>query len=398
MRAVKLHMFVLVLVAACLAACGSAGAQDTTETQPPPTEAEPAPTEAADPPPPETCPVERSRGNGVFVGMVSDQLFANPDPEYRRCSLNHHAEVGVRIIRQALVWKEIERHKWDYDWRYWDQYVGDVARHGIQIMPIIYDAPRWRQQKRRRPPWGAMPPTKKAIADFASILVRRYGPDGSFWKNHPDISPVPIRVWQIWNEPNLPRYWAQEPNAAEYVEILWAAHEAIKLEDPGATVVAAGMPDSRLWHVIPLYKYITQMYLAGARGSFDALAINAYADRPGAMIANLGKVRKIMRTFRDPSKIWITELGWGTGGPRYRFRVNRSQQAKYVGQALRKLRNSRFRLGLKGFIHYMWQDAPPYGDTPDFWGLHTGLLSQDGKPKPSYWVFKRLGEQLRWVR
>jgi hypothetical protein len=349
-------------------------------------------------PPPDPCPVEWSDGNGLFVGMVSDQLFADPDPEYRRCTLNKHAEAGVRIIRQALLWKEIEPRRDTYDWEYWDQYVADVASHGITLMPIIFDAPRWRQQRRPRPDWGAMPPKPHAIASFAARLVRRYGPDGSFWRAHADLREVPIRVWQVWNEPNLPRYWAQQPVAAEYVEILRAAHDAIKAEDPGAQVVAAGMPDSKLWHAVPLYEYITQMYLAGGRGSFDALAVNAYAETPTRMMRNLGQVRRTMRAFRDRARIWITELGWGTGGPRYRFRVNRSQQARYLGQALRKLRDARFRLGIRGFIHYMWQDAEPYGTTPDFWGLHTGLLDMNGDEKPAYSVFSRLGRQLRWIK
>ena len=349
-------------------------------------------------PAPDPCPVEKSQGNGLFVGMVSDQLFADPDPEYRRCALNKHADAGVRIIRQALLWREIERRRNRYDWEHWDQYVGDLARHGIEVMPIIFDAPRWRQRRGVRSTWGAIPPKNGAIARFASRLVRRYGPDGKFWQDNPELEQLPIRVWQIWNEPNLPRYWAPRPNAVEYVEMLSATSEAIRREDPGARIVTAGMPDSRLRGVTPLYAYITQMYEAGARGTFDALAVNAYAEHPRDMIRNLGKARAIMRYFRDRSKIWITELGWGTGGPRYRFRVSRARQATLLGQAMRKLESNRFKLGLSGFIHYMWQDAPPYGETPDFWGLHTGLHDKQGREKPSYRVFRRLGQRLRWIR
>ena len=352
----------------------------------------------SEPPPTEVCPTVRSDGNGPFVGMVSDQLFADPTPEYRRCSLNMHADLGVQIIRQALLWKEIERQRGRYDWEHWDRYVTDVARHGIAIMPIIFDAPRWRQQRGRSNGFGAVPPKRAAMANFASRLVRRYGPDGALWRDNPEIPAQPIRVWQIWNEPNLPRYWAPRPNAAEYVKLLQATGNAIRQEDPGAEIVTAGMPDSRLRGVIPLYAYITQMYEAGARGSFDALAVNAYSETPRGVIRNLEDVRAIMRYFRDGSKIWITELGWGTGGPRYRFRVNRSEQASLLRQALRKVRENRFRLRIRGFVHYMWQDAEPYGDTPDFWGLHTGLLDKRGREKPAYRVFRRFGRELRWIR
>jgi hypothetical protein len=397
-----MKLYTRTLIATLTTTLAVAGWAIAQEGEPAP--AEPAPVEPApvEPTPAEVCPVQQSEGNGLFVGIVSDQLFADPDPEYRRCSLNRHADVGVRIIRQALLWKEIERKRGRYDWAHWDQYVGDLARHGIEVMPIIFDAPRWRQRKlpnrNARRDWAAVPPKNGAIARFAARLVRRYGPDGSFWAANPEIEPLPVRVWQIWNEPNLPRYWAPRPNAAEYVAMLQATSRAIKREDPDAEIVTAGMPDSRLRRVIPLYAYITQMYEAGARGAFDALAVNAYSERPRGMIENLEKTRAIMSYFRDRSKMWVTEVGWGTGGPKYRFRVSRSLQASLVGQALRKLRDNRWRLGIKGFIHYMWQDAPPYGDTPDFWGLHTGLHDKQGREKPSYRVFRKLGRQLRWIR
>lgn len=345
------------------------------------------------------CPTEQSEGNGLFVGMVSDQLFADPDPDHRRCILNTTADAGVRILRQSLRWNEIERSRGKYDFSWWDGYVEAVARHGIQVMPIIQDAPRWRtRHASSSSSWGLRPPKRAATANFAARLVRRYGPNGSFWTSHPDVPKVPIRVWQVWNEPNLPRYWYPRPNAADYVKLLWAVHNAIRWEDPGATIVTAGLPDSHLRHVVPLYRYIRQMYEAGARGAFDALAVNAYAERPAKMIANLGDVRAIMRSFGDRSKIWVTELGWGTGGPAYRFRVSRARQAEYVGKALRQLAAARFRLRIRGFVHYMWQDAPPYGDTPDFWGLHTGLFDMQGRTKPAYSVFRRVARQLRWIR
>ena len=45
-----------------------------------------------------------------------------------------------------------------------------------------------------------------------------------------------IHAIQVWNEPNLPRYWYPRPNATEYVKLLWAVSNAIKAEDPGAEI------------------------------------------------------------------------------------------------------------------------------------------------------------------
>ena len=52
---------------------------------------------------------------------------------------------------------------------------------------------------------------------------------------------------------------------------------AIEEVEPGAEIVTAGLPPSKLRTAVPLERYIKQMYAAGAARYFDTLAINAYA-------------------------------------------------------------------------------------------------------------------------
>ena len=53
----------------------------------------------------------------------------------------------------------------------------------------------------------------------------------------------PIRSWQIWNEPNLTRYWNVAPWAPSYVALLKRADKALKAADPGSKTVLAGLPN-----------------------------------------------------------------------------------------------------------------------------------------------------------
>ena len=65
-----------------------------------------------------------------------------------------------------------------------------------------------------------------------------------------DAKPLPIRSWQIWNEPNLPKYFAPHPSPREYARLLQISHDAIKSRDPWARIVLAGMPghgDMEAW-------------------------------------------------------------------------------------------------------------------------------------------------------
>src|SRR5689334_5360288 len=59
--------------------------------------------------------------------------------------------------------------------------------------------------------------------------------------------------WEVWNEPDGPKFWAGNPpfdedhlsrDASDYARLLKASHAAIKAADPGATVVAGGLTGS----------------------------------------------------------------------------------------------------------------------------------------------------------
>ena len=76
--------------------------------------------------------------------------------------------------------------------------------------------------------------------------MRRYGPNGTLWAERPEVPRLPIRSWQIWNEPNLGPYWCGKANAKQYVAMLRAVGTAIKQVDRGAQIVTAGLPDSKL--------------------------------------------------------------------------------------------------------------------------------------------------------
>jgi polysaccharide biosynthesis protein PslG len=196
---------------------------------------------------------------------------------------------------------------------------------------------------------------------------------------------MPIRAWQIWNEPNLKAYWPRGPNPKQYVKLLKAATGPIKAADPGADIVTAGMPESKVG--VPLRKFIPGLYKASAKKWFDTLAINPYGHTAARVEKNLAAARKIMRHYHDKAPIWATEVGWSDSGPGGPQLVGPEGQATQVGNLVRILVRDRRRLNLRGVVYFAWRDSPPYSDK-DFWGLHTGLLTLDGQPKPAYFALQ----------
>jgi hypothetical protein len=329
-----------------------------------------------------------------FVGVTSEDVFAGAD-DYRTANLSAQAAIGVQTLRQTFDWSTIERQPGVYDLSYHDRYVAKAAAHGIRILPILFNPPSFRRPSHRS---ATCPPFSDGdFARFAQVLVQRYGRSGSLWRERPDVPRRPIEAWQIWNEPNLPQYWCGRPKAKRYVAMQGVVGRAIKQIDRRAHILTAGLPASRLRRSVPLERYVRSMYRAGARRTFDSLAINPYAKNHRHMRNLLRKIRRLMNRHRDRrGTIWITELGWGDRGARHRFVVGPRGQARRIRKSFGVIRQERRRLRLRGVVYYSWRDLPRYPPAfKNHWGLHTGLLRLNGGFKPAYYAFKNAVGRLR---
>jgi hypothetical protein len=337
------------------------------------------------------CPPQSGLPGRGFVGLSTEDVFAHPG-SYRACELNRQVASGVGVIRQTFDWKSIEPSREHYRFGYYDRFVQALAEHSIRVLPILFDPPRHRARQARR---GTYPPRRyRDLGAFGAVLVRRYGPKGSFWRRHPNVPRLPIRSWQIWNEPNIRVYWPTGPNPGQYVRLLRASARVIKRADPGAEIVTAGLPKSHLG--TPVERFVRGMYRAGGRSAFDTLAINPYASRAGGVVAIVRSMRRLMNSHGDRrGNLWVTEFGWSTGGPRSPFRTTEAGQAARVASALAALHRSRQALRLRGAVYYNWRDGRPYPPRfQDFFGLHTGLNDAGGRPKPALRAFAEAAGSL----
>ncbi len=268
-----------------------------------------------------------------------------------------------------------------------DRIVGAAASRGLSLLPVVLDTPAW-DGNGHGP--ASTPSSPAPYASFLRALVQRYGPHGTYWSTHPGTPRVPIRMWQVWNEPNFATYWSDQPFAPSYVKLLSAAHAAIKQADPGAQVVLAGLPEFS-------WEYLAQIYAQpAARQQFDVVAVHPYTERPAGVITILQRVRAVMDRAGDNAKPMLaTEITWpssqGKAPPQFGVGTTEQMQAQLLGQVMPLLQANRAQLGLTGFYWYTWMGnespgAPPYGF--NFAGL---LRYIDGRvsPKPALAVFKR---------
>jgi hypothetical protein len=207
-----------------------------------------------------------------FIGVYSEDLAA---ADAGATAATQH-EAGVRTIRLPFMWSAIEVAPGVYDFSHYDAVVRAAAAVGMTVLPTLLDAPSFRSA---RPPGTTriFPPTVPAdLGVFGAVLVHRYGEGGTFWQQHPELAPAPIRAWQVWNEPNLPFFWPDGPDPAGYAALLKAAAAGIRAADPGAEIVAAGLPDSDVG--MPFEEYMRR---DGAPPSTASRCTPTAAARPG---------------------------------------------------------------------------------------------------------------------
>jgi hypothetical protein len=335
------------------------------------------------------------RGHSRLVGVMDNEVV--DQSAYLDCTLGIAAHDGIGVYRTPMLWQYIETAPGVYDWSTTDGLMSAFARHRIAWLPILLGAPSWdREPKSADASPGAYqaPASDAPFAQFAAAAVRRYGPGGAFWIQHPGLPRVPIRAWQIWNEPNFPFYWQPAPNAAAYTRLLRAGYRAIKRLDRHADVLTAGMAFSA--QGIPVLSYYREMFRAHAKGSFDTVAMHPYAPTAQLAIERIQSIRTLADRFHDRrAGVWVTEFGWSSGGPPSPYRApTAAVQARRTGVVLGWLVRHRSELRLRGIVYPLWRDEAPGAGSGDYWGLHVGLLSIAGTAKPVFGALMAAARKL----
>jgi len=306
----------------------------------------------------------------------------------------------VNVFRTQITWASVEakppprsnRRKHTYNWARYDRMFESAAREGVRIVPVLLGSPGWASRDTRwlpvRGKSGYEDWKRQAFYDFAKAAAKRYGTNGEFWAERASRGTrtpgaVRARWWQVWNEPNLPNYWWNKPNAGEYAQLTRSTAPALKAGDPSAVVVAAGLPWSSIGGSVKPPEFIEKMY--AARATADIVAIHPYGKNPDSVMSGVRQARSAVNRSK-PRPIWLTEFGWASAGPSSTFRVSEATQARYLRETYRKLLAERKPLGVMGAIWFNLVDQRP--PAKDAWYYHTGLFKLNGRQKTSWKAMK----------
>jgi hypothetical protein len=316
--------------------------------------------------------------NDPFYGVIS----AEPQPGSEE--LTRLGDAGVGTLRVNFAWGAVQSAAGArYDWSHYDPVVLGAAENGIRVLATIFSAPTWAAPNPEILSRGGG--ALDGFERFTRAAVERYGTGGSFWEQHPDVPELPITDWILWNEPNSPLFWEPRPDPAAYLRLLRAFSPAVKGADPRSRVLLSGLFPTPAGG-IPWERFLSAIYAGGGRRLFDAVGVHPYAGTPARALNRVEQVRELMRRFGDADKpIWITEVGWASGGAPSGLTVGPERQAEYLARIFELAADARERLGIRGVVWYALRDTPG-----PLWVGHCGLFRLDGSPKPAWEALARV--------
>jgi hypothetical protein len=281
-----------------------------------------------------------------------------------------------------------------------------AAEHGITILPDISSIPGVAG--------NLIPPIKKGTPGRAAWetklkhIVNRYGPGGTFWKEHPGLPNVEPEFWEIWNEPNYGTNGdlSEHINPARYGELLAISHAVITELKPGAKILFGGLlavsRQKGKASKMTVGQFIKEV---GHTEDYDALSLHPYAFRGVGKDPNpttkedVQHVTKLVerniriarmalnRAGAKGKKIWITELGWPVKKKglaeedQHHFLVSEETQRELLNATFNMIKErSSAKDGSFNIENVFYYNIKDYvtGNFPKIWDHHCGLIEDNG--------------------
>lgn len=301
------------------------------------------------------------------------------DPAQRGETLDAIVAAGFGWVRQRFPWEQIEPAPGVYQWAQWDEIVEDTTARQLALVAVLDGSPAWARAPQDAANPLAPPASRADFGRFAAAFAQRYGDS--------------LRIYQVWDEPNIAPHWGHGlVDAAGYAGLLREGAVQLRHADPDALVMLAALaPTTEAGGLNQSdVTYLDALYAAGAAPWFDAVAAQPYGfdrppdDPPAADTLNFRRaelLRQVMERRDDAqTPLWLTAYGWhsATGDqPGPWPSVAPATQAVWSVDALEWARR-RWDWDA-GLAWATWQPAPAPDDPR--WGF--ALLSPGGQPSPT---------------
>lgn len=261
----------------------------------------------------------------LYVGAHLQRSNATSQgPRSRTALIDWIRKLGFVGTRIGFEWIALEPRQGQFDWAHQDSVVDATVAAGIRAYGLIVYSPSWARPagtggKHRPVVDGSAARGDTAFAHFAATVARRYRGK--------------IQAWELWNEPNIPNFWADErggqdrgPDPLDYFRLYRLAHDSIRAAVPTVIVMPAGLSSGPRRMPPPLDRrrqpagypaagYLDALLSAGLRPA--VIALHPYTVEPIGVDSNGRPVNPIVSSVEavldehglKKTRLWITEWG-----------------------------------------------------------------------------------------
>jgi len=364
-----------------------------------------------------------SASSSLRIGIFDDGvvLYGEPDLVFPQLQ-----KTRTQLLRVNLWWsgpgitvatrkpkRPADPNDPAYNWDTYDRTVRFSIVNGIIPIFSIIGTPPWANAAKG---WNVAPTNARDLQNFAAAAQKRYS--GTFVNADGVVLPR-VSLWMAWNEPNNPVFlkpqyrrvgttWAIQ-SGRDYAKLCNAVVSGIKSVQRTSKVACGATgprgnnnPNSSRPSVSPI-PFLRAMKAGGAKG-FDAYAQHPYYGSPAETpstkpppglrgqpptAVTLGNIDVLIgeldRLYGRQMRVWVTEYGYQTNPTDRIFGVPWSKQAAYLAQAVSIVRaNPRIDM----FLWFLLRDEQRLS------GWQSGLMTYDGKRKPSFAAFQRAAISL----
>lgn len=316
-----------------------------------------------------------------FIGMSPQGYTGSEDYELM-------ADAGVTSVRLPLNWAEVEpqaRDRFAPRWEWLDGQVGFAAEHGLRAFFFVWGTPEWVSPRLGGEP-VVSPRQRREWLRFLHAAVFRYGPRGSFWREHWELPRLPVRQWEIWNEENIVTF-SKQPDPQRFARLLLISGRLLHRAEPGSQVIMGGL-FGRPLQVPPNVQsgsFLAGVYQApGIKRFFDGVALHPYVADAGALSGEIENLRRVMSLYGDDeTPLYVTEMGWGSAGYESRWERGPNGQARELDRSFALLSGNRGRWHVGGVWWFSWTDQFGSCQFCD----SAGLLTNHREAKPAWYRF-----------
>jgi hypothetical protein len=314
---------------------------------------------------------------------VQDDAYLSAGPALET-HLDTLQQMGAQLVRYTVDWRQVATRKpvkasnpgdRAYDWSSVDPVLNGLHKRHITPIVTLYGTPAWASGGLGA---NAVPRSKWSLSAFALAVANRYP-----W----------VRLWEVWNEPNLRRFLS--PNSPSlYVGRLLNPTYAVLKKHALANRIAGGATSPR---PTPsgLSPVVFMRGMHAAHAHLDAYSHHPYpvtrGETPNGFagktcryckgvltLANLPLLLQEVHRDFGTKRIWLTEYGYQTNPPD-RSGVANWLQAKYVADSWLRAKRARY---VDVLIHFMIKDEPQLS------GWQSGFYTALGRLKPAFYSFQ----------